>query len=181
MTHQPIPIPISSQVLKPSLSKPISRKEWELVEAYYLEKANKIHIPEDPKPFDITSINSQLEQLYHEARLDYYYAKGAFDNLEGAYRKLKRALYPIVKQGKNAEERDHLLQDHLMATKLDELDANILRSLGILPVPRTIYVMHESYKDRVDFLQAVLDLIRDKTGRLITDSGAMKIESSLRV
>lgn len=165
---------------KPDLSKPITKKDWELVEQYYLEKANAIHIPEDPKPDHIMAINSQLEQLYHEARLDYYYANRAFGSIESAYRKLKRALYPIVKDGKNAEHREHLLQEHLMATTLDKLDPKVLNALGITPVPRSVYTLYENYKERVEFLQTVLDLVKDKSGRLITDSGAMKIESNLR-
>ena len=162
---------------KPTLSKPISKKEWEQLELYYLEKINTIHIPEDPKPSDLLSINAKLEQLYHEARLDIYYAKRSFEHIESAYRKLKRALFPLVKAGKNVEERDHLLQNYLMSTKLDQIEEHILQSLGLPKVPATIYSIYDVYKERVDFLQTVLDLIADKTARLITDSGAMKIET----
>ena len=165
------------KMTKPTLSKPISKKEWEQLELYYLEKINTIHIPEDPKPSDLLSINAKLEQLYHEARLDIYYAKRSFEHIESAYRKLKRALFPLVKTGKNTEERDHLLQNYLMSTKLDQIEEHILQSLGLPKVPATIYSIYDVYKERVDFLQTVLDLIADKTARLITDSGAMKIET----
>lgn len=167
------------ELTKPDLSKPISNNDWKLVEEYYQRELGNIHIPEDPKPFDITSINSKLERLYHEARYDYLRMSRAYESIESAYRKLKRALYPLVKTGKNAEERDHLLQEHLMVTTLDKIEPAILKALGLPSVATTVYVLYEAYKDRVDFMKATLDILSDKTGRLITDSGAMKIESRL--
>lgn len=165
--------------IKPDLTKPITKKEWEQVEQYYVQELGQIHIPEDPKPHDILSINAKLEKLYHEARLDFLYVSRAFENIESSYRKLKRALYPLVKNGKNSDERDHLLQDYLMQTTLDQIDPHITQALGLPQLPTTIYVVYETHKERVEFMKAVLDLIADKTARLITDSGAMKIESKL--
>jgi hypothetical protein len=167
------------ELIKPDLSKPITKSDWLLVEEYYHKELGNISIPEDPKPYDITAINSKLEKLYHEARYDYLRISRAYENVESAYRKLKRALYPLVKTGKNAEEREHLLQEHLMATSIDKLEPAIIKSLGIPSSPVSIYVLYEGYKDRVDFMKATLDILSDKTGRLITDSGAMKIESRL--
>lgn len=167
------------EIIKPDLSRPITKNDWAIVEEYYQKELGKVYIPDDPKPFDITSINSKLDRLYHEARYDYLRMHRAYENIESAYRKLKRALYPLVKTGKNAEERDHLLQEYLMITTIDKLDATIVKVLGIPNAPVSIYVLYEGYKDRVDFMKATLDIISDKTGRLITDSGAMKIESRL--
>jgi hypothetical protein len=170
---------MASSLFKPDMSKPITRKDWELVELYYIDSINSIHLPEDPKPYDITSLNSYLEALYHEVRLDFFYANRAFNNIENAYRKLKRALWPMVKAGKNQDERDHVMQNYLLQTTLDLLDANVVASLGLPHIAVTVYTLFDSYKERTEFLKAVLDLISDKTSRLITDSGAMKIESSL--
>jgi hypothetical protein len=165
--------------VKPDLSVPITKNDWVQVEAYYIQEIGAINIPEDPKPFDITSVNSRLEKLYHEARYDYLYMSRAYDNIDSAYRKLKRALWPLVKAGKNAEERDHLLQSHLLLTTLDKIEPEIVKALGLPNIAVSIYTIYEGYKERVDFMKATLDIISDKTGRLITDSGAMKIESRL--
>lgn len=165
---------------KPDLFQPnFTSGQWTLVEDYYRENLDKIHIPDDPKPYDITSINSQLEKLYHEARFDYLEVCKKFDSVSNAYKKLKRALYPLAKSGKNAEEREHLLQDYLMITTLDKIDPVITKALGLPTTPVSIYIIYEGYKNRVDFMKSVLDIISDKTSRLITDSGAMKIESRL--
>lgn len=164
---------------KPDISRHVTSVIWGEVEEYYRDSVNRIHIPEDPKPFDITRINSQLESLYHEARLDYYYTVKASERVSQGYKMLKRSLWPIVKAGKNAEERDHLMQEYLMLTTLDKIDPGVVSAMGLPPVPATIYMLYDAYKERSDYMKAVLDIISDKTSRLITDSGAMKIESML--
>lgn len=165
--------------LKPDISKQINSAIWLQVEDYYRDQIDRIHIPDDPKPNDITQINAALERLYHEARLDYLYTQKAFDRVDRGYKMLKRALWPIAKVGKNVEERDHLLQDHLMNTPMDQLPANAISNLGLPVLPVNIYLIYETYKERMDYMKAILDIISDKTSRLITDSGAMKIESML--
>lgn len=171
MTIQPI--------VKPDTSKPVSKNDWLLVEEYYLSIINRVNIPQDPTPYNITDINSRLDRLYHEARLDYYYTSRAFESIASAYKKIKRALYPLVKGGKNVEEREYMLQDYLTQTTLDKLEPAMLKSFGLPSAPVNVYTVYESYKERMDFMKALLDIISDKTGRLITDSGAMKIESRL--
>lgn len=177
MTEQQAPY--VSALHKPDLSKPITQSDWNQLEQYYIGLINPVHIPEDPKPFDITSINSKLEKVYHEARLDYYYTSRSFEKIESSYRKLKRALWPITKGGKNAEEREHLLQNHLMVTTLDQIDAGIRQALGLPNTPVSIYALYDVYRERMDFMKTILDMVADKTSRLITDSGAMKIESQM--
>lgn len=168
-----------SEAHKPDMSKPITNAMWQVIEQYYITEIDKIHIPEDPKPFDITSINSQLERVFHEARLDYFYANKAFGKVQDAYKKLKRAMYQSVKAGKNEAEREHLYQELFMSLTLDKLQPDIRDALGLPNIPTSIYTVYEGSKDRVDFLKTILDLISDKSGRLITDSGAMKIENNL--
>lgn len=164
---------------KPDISRQINSQLWYEVETYYQHKIGLIHIPEDPKPFDITRINSNLEALYHEARLDFYYTSKSFERISDAYKKLKRSLWPIVKGGKNEAERDHLMQEYLLQTTLDKLSPAVIQSLGLPAAPVNVYVMYDTYKERMDYMKAVMDIISDKTSRLITDSGAMKIESML--
>lgn len=171
---------------KPDLSRPVTKDQWEVLEQYYIQLLDVVHIPEDPKPQDILSLNAKLEDAYHQARLDFYYTSRAFEKIESGYRKIKRALQPIAgknsdgTKAKNAEEREHNLQHYLMQTTLDQLDQGILTALGIPPAKSTIYALYDLYKERVDFMKTVLDLINDKTSRLITDSGAMKIETKFK-
>lgn len=147
--------------------KPMKQVDWEQVEDYYTERVNEIELPEDIDPQDLIDLNQQLSKLYTQARFDYMYLKRQFEKIKRQLKRAEKQAYMAIKSiGKNEKEREGLINKYLEDNKM-------------FGYPVTMFDAVDIYEDRVYFMEAVLDDIKDKSGRLISDNGALKLDAEL--
>lgn len=145
--------------------KPMKKEDWELVEDYYVEEVNQIHLPEDIDPSDLIDLNQRLSKLYTKARFDYMYIKRQYEKIKRQLKRAEKQAYMAVKAlGKNEKEREGLINKYLEDNKM-------------FGYPVTMFDALDIYEERAFFMEAVLDDIKDKSGRLISDNGALKLDA----
>ena len=147
--------------------KPMKKEEWDKVEDYYVETVNDIEIPYDIDPQDLIDLNHKLSKLYTKARFDYMYIKRQYEKIKRQLKRAEKQAYMAVKAlGKNDKEREGLINKYI-------------EDNNMFGYPVTMYDAYDIYEDRAFFMEAVLDDIRDKSGRLISNNGALKLDSEL--
>lgn len=146
---------------------PMKSTEWEEIEDYYADKANDIVVPEDIDAQDLIDLNHKLSKLYTEARFDYMYIKRQLEKLKRQMKRAEKQAYMAVKDlGKNDKEREGLINKYLEDNK-------------VFGYPVSMYDALDIYEGRAFYMEAVLDDIKDKTGRIISDNGALKLDAEL--
>jgi uncharacterized protein YozE (UPF0346 family) len=147
--------------------RPMSKDDWEEIEQWYVDAVNSIVIPEDIDPEDLIQLNYQLSKLYTKARFDYMYIKRQYEKLKRQMKRAEKQAYLAVKNlGKNDKERESLICKYLEDNKLYGYPVNMYDAIDI-------------YEERALFMEAVLDDIKDKSGRLISNNGALKLDAEL--
>lgn len=145
----------------------ITQKEWKTVKEGYTTWLEGIQIPRDVTATDIKTLNHQLDQIYTEARVNYTYLEFQYDKFLRMYKHAKETVYLSVKdQGKTEKERSALVYDYIEQYALPGMPK---------PLPELLEIIEERYL----FFRGLIDIIKDKSSRLITDSSALKLESQL--
>lgn len=148
--------------------KPMKKQDWEEIEDYYSEAVSDIQIPEDVDANDLIQLNYELSLLFTKARFDYMYIKRHYEKLKRQMKRAEKQAYMAIKDmGKNDKERDGLINKYLEDNPM-------------FGYPITMYDAIDIYEERAFFMEAVLDDIKDKSGRLISDNGALKLDVELQ-
>lgn len=143
-----------------------TREEWQRVSNNYAERLRSIEIPEDASPAAIMQLQAALDALHTESQLDYARLKGEADKLKSMVKRLKTAYYLEVKdQGKTEKEREALAQK-LISERHPYAEMDIMEALELI-------------EEEATFMQTVTDMIQEKTRRLITILGSLKLEQSI--
>lgn len=147
----------------------MTQKEWETKEKFYTNQlaSKDLVLPIDPTSSDLTAIEAKIDELYSQARLDLAHCKRQFENIERKFKAAHKETYLIVKdQGKTEKEKEALAVSYLKNNALDGMSI-------------TIYQAFDIAEYRLLFIDAVVDILKEKHARCITDSGLMKLEVSL--
>lgn len=143
-----------------------SNTEWLAVSSDYSNSLRDLVIPADPTPSAILELQSRIDQLSTAARLDYARLKAELDGLRQLYKVLSRAYYLDFKdQGRTEKEREALIQRHIMEHH-QHGDSDLITAITVL-------------EEQVFFMQTVVDILNDKSKRLITHLGSLKLEQSI--
>ncbi|MCX7610317.1 MAG: hypothetical protein N2043_01860 [Ignavibacterium sp.] len=145
----------------------ITTQEWLEVKQNYTKWIESIEIPLDPTTTDIKRINHELDEIYTEVRIHYAYLEYQYEKYMRMYKHAKTSLYLTFKEsGKTEKEREALIYDFLEKN----------------PLPGTkipITVIIEMIEERYLFFKALIDIIKEKSAKMITDSAALKLETNV--
>lgn len=148
--------------------KPMKSIEWEEIEDAYADAVNSIYVPEDVDGQDLVGLNSQLSELFTKARFDYMYLKRQLEKIKRQLKRAEKQAYMSVKNlGKNDKEREGLINKYLEDNPM-------------YGYPINLYDAYDIMEERAFFMEAVLDDIKDKSGRIISDNGALKLDVELQ-
>ena len=160
-------VTLKTSVKKPDTSKALNATAWAQLEQYYTELITQIHVPEDPDTNDIKFIVAALDSVYAEARLDLAKARRGHDRIERKYKLAMKEAYLAVKDaGKTEKDKEALAVAYIRTTKLDA---------DPMPVTDMLDIAEERYL----FMQAVVDVLNDKSGKCITENGLLRIDVEL--
>lgn len=149
------------------IRKPMSASEWRKLEDYYISELQAIAIPEDASTVELREINARLSRLYSQARFDYAFVKRQYERVKRQLKRAEREAYLAVKDsGKNEKEREALVQKYLEENKLYGYPVNLYDALDIC-------------EERVLFLEAVMDELKDRHERMITLNALLKLEQGI--
>lgn len=163
-------------------ARTFTRSEWEKIEEWLIEEINKIVIPDRVTPEIIQQLNAQIDKLTVPVMWLYALTKRNYESLTMDRKNAERQVYLLVKDeigpdgkptGKKRTEKEteaHITQ-YLNTTPLQKADGTSM--------PAPIYVMEKSAMERFVFMQAVVDMLKQKSDKLITDLGAIKVEAQV--
>lgn len=147
----------------------IKDSEWSEFEDYYIEKVNEIEVPEDLEARDILIINSEIDEVYAEARFDYGFAKAQLQRWEQKLSNAKKSSKLIFKKGagQTNEDRDALI--------ITFLESNTLKG-----DPEPLFVLVDRWSERALFMEAVVDNLLKKSDKMVNGNGALKLDAQGR-
>ena len=144
------------------MSRP-SIKDWEAYQSYFDKELSSIIIPEEIETHVVKHLTYRLNKLYDEVFFEFTRHKSLYENIDDLVDEVK---YRNMK-GSNAEDRKKNAYDSV---------ANYVNPKG---VSYNLFEYRRQYREKYNFLKAVIDSINSKKSSLITDSGVLKIEASL--
>ncbi|MNQ62233.1 hypothetical protein D3C85_765720 [compost metagenome] len=147
------------------LRKGMTGQQWQEVEDYYIEETSAIEIPDDLNPATLAGLNADVAKLFTQARFDYAFIKRQYEKIKRQFKRAEKQAYMAIKDmGKNDKEREGLINKYLEDNK-------------VFNHPVTIYDAVDIYEDRVLFMEAVIDDIREKGNRIVTFNAALKLDA----
>lgn len=151
-----------------------SKAEWEQVEAYLTEQLNNIVIPEDITPADIKRLNAQIDRLSAPVMRLFAMTKRAYEGITMDRKNAEKQVYMLVRDvtDENGKPTGKKRTEAEIAAAITEY----LNQTPINGYPQPIYVMEKAAMERYVFMQAVVDTLKQKGEKLITDLGAIKLE-----
>lgn len=150
------------------IRKPMKQSDWEVIEEYYFDAVADIQIPADIDASDLMRISSELSAVFTYARFDYMYVKRQYEKIKRQMKRAEKQAYMAIKNlGKNDKEREGLINKYLEDNNL-------------FGYPVTMYDAVDIYEERAFFMEAVLDDLKDKSAKLITGNGALKLDVELQ-
>lgn len=150
--------------------------EWQVKQDYYEKTVLGINIPPDLDPANIIRLHSELDKISAKARFELSKAKAAHDRIKLRLKLAERFAYkkcaeiesdpsiPKEQKPKNDKQRDAWTVDYLTNNPLQGMQLNIYKAMEI-------------YIERYEFMQAVVDSLKEKSDRLITGLGCLKLDS----
>lgn len=180
--------------------------EWATRENEYVTAINQIELPDGIDTSSIKFLESEMDHIYTKAALDYAYINRKYQRLERSRKALEKELFLLIKsqtiQGlKTVDEIGGAVsmitkvipaQDVLQQKPIDpQLITYTLCNLMNVPLPSTctyvpsvpqkqsliqaIYIVEE----RLLFLDQIIDILKTKHEKLITDTGILKLEAGI--
>lgn len=150
-------------------------QEWTAREQEYAQSVNSISIPGNPDTKDIMNLNSAIDQVYTIAKIECAVYERLYDKFDRKRKNSEIEVYTIIKSNLpkdangNPEKKTETEMKALGMTYLNNtpVDANN---------GYTIYNLLEMAEDRYVYMKAIVDLLKDKSDKLITDTGTLKLE-----
>lgn len=147
--------------------------EWAIREKEYSDSIDSIVFPFDPDDVDITNLNAMIDQCYSIAKIEQAIYTRLYEKMHLKRKNSEIEAYLIVKRTQPKDANGN-------APKITEgeMKALVVEYLGHTPVDTTqftIYQLEEMAQDRRIYMDAILDILRQKSDKLITNSGALKL------
>lgn len=162
-----------TEYTKPDIRLCEDGKPWKRFERYYQNAVRDIVVPHDLDARGITDINSQIDEVFTEARFDYAFAKSKYDHFERKYMLAQKQgsltfrAYDPKSPKLTAEDRKALMMTHL--------DTHPLPGMK-----EPITTLIDRWEQRKTFMDAVIATLKSKQEMMITGNGALKLEAQGR-
>lgn len=143
-------------------------KDWEAREEEYINVIGSLVTPFEPDEKDICSLNAAIDQVYSIAKIEQAVYTRLYERMYQKRKNSESHVYLIVKKNippdkKTTESEIKALGiEFLLNEKVDNGNYNI-------------YELVDMAMDRKCFMDGVIDTLKQKSDKLITDSGALKL------
>lgn len=137
--------------------------EWEEYKRYFDRRLTEAKIPSEIAPHEIKHITSILNEIYDEIFFDFAHYKSLYENIDDLIDETRSRNL----EGGNSEQRRKKGYD--AAGEFQRTNGEVVN----------LFDLRRRYRERFNFLKAVLDSVQTKKSSLIVDSAALKIEASL--
>jgi hypothetical protein len=144
-------------MLKPHIN------DWEDYKKYFNNRLAEVKIPSEIAPHEIKHITSVLNDIYDEVFFDFAHYKSLYENVDDLIDEIRSR--NLV--GSNSEHRRKNGYD--AAGEFQKSDGERVN----------LFELRRRYRERFNFLKAIMDSVQSKKSSLIVDSAALKIEASL--
>ncbi|AOQ24574.1 hypothetical protein MTAT_19170 [Moorella thermoacetica] len=136
---------------------------------YYAEKVAAIHIPAQITESHIKNLNAIIDDIYTEAAFDAVMA-------ENEYEDIRRKLNVVLKdyyEGHNEQARTAAAYQFAQnyPIKFDD-DGNPLEFVNL-------FELESLWRRRATYMETILNILQQKSNRLINDLGVLKIEGQV--
>ena len=142
--------------------------EWAQREEEYVKAINSIQIPFDPDEKDICALNAAIDQVYTIAKIEQAIWARTYDKMYQRRKKSEAEVYLIVKRGVAPGQK-------VTEAEMKGLGIEYLNSNKVDNTTYTIYQMVDMATDRKTFMDGVVDILKSKSDKMITASGALKL------
>lgn len=153
--------------LSPMKSK-YTQQEWAEREQEYVDVIGTLVTPYEPDDKDICALNAAIDQVYSIAKIE-----------QAVYTRMYEKMY---QRRKNSEAHVYLLVKKTLPpdkktteSEMKALGVEFLKNEGVDGSKYNIYEMVDMAMDRKCFMDGVIDILKQKSDKLITDSGALKL------
>lgn len=151
--------------------------EWQQREQEYMNSVNSINIPFEPDDVDLTNINAMIDQVYSIAKIETAIYTRLYEKFYRRRKNSETEVYVIVKR--NIPKDAHGNPQKKTEAEIKALGIEYLTTAKVDQTNYNIYQMLEMAEDRRVFMDAVIDILKQKSDKLITDSGALKMAIQL--
>ena len=157
--------------MKPSYNT----QQWEDREKEYIEAINSIIIPYEPDDVDITAINAAIDQIYTIAKIEQAIYSRQYDKQYQIRKNSETEVYMIIKNNPPLDANGNPLK----MTEA-EMKARGVQFLNTNPAPNqntkyNVFQLESMAADRKTFMDSVVDILKSKSEKMITASGALKL------
>jgi len=167
-------IPITSILSK------YTPQEWAAREYEYAMSVNSISIPSNPDTKDIMNLNSMIDQVYSIAKIECAIYERLYDKFDRRRKNSEIEVYTIVKQMLPVDANGN--PEKKTETEMKALGMHYLNNTPVDKTGQstyTIYQLLEMAEERYVYMKAIIDLLKDKSDKLITDTGSLKMETKI--
>lgn len=142
--------------------------EWQQREEEYIQCVNSITIPFEPDEKDICALNAAIDQVYTIAKIEQAIWSRLYDQMYQRRKNHEAEVYLIVKRNIAAGQKS--TEAELKALGVEYLNTNKVDNTNF-----TIYEMVDMALNRKTFMDGVVDILKTKSDKMITASGALKL------
>lgn len=157
----------------PDMKTKYTTDEWKIREQEYMDSLNSISIPFDPDDADIMALNSMIDQVYSVAKIEQAIYKRLYEKYYRQRKNYETEVYIIVKRNLPVDANGN--PEKKTEAEMKGLGIEYLKNKLIDNSNYSIYQMVDLLEDRMIFMDAVVDILKNKSDKLITDSGALKL------
>ena len=142
--------------------------EWAQREEEYIKCIQGLEIPFEPDEKDICMINAAIDQIYSIAKIEQAVYSRLYEKMYQRRKNSEAEVYLIVKRNIPAGQKT--TEAEMKAAGIEYLNTHKVDNTNF-----TIYQMVDMALDRKTFMDGVVDILKTKSDKMITASGALKL------
>lgn len=157
----------------PPMKQKYSVTDWQKREQEYIDSVNSIAIPYEPDDTDITSINAMIDSVYTIAKVEQAIYSRLYDRNHQRRKNSEVEVYLISKRGLPLDTNGN--PQKTTESELKALGVEFLKNNKVDSTSYNVYELESLAADRKVFMDSIVDILKSKSDKLITDSGALKL------
>ena len=142
--------------------------EWAQREEEYVKCIQSLEIPFEPDDKDICALNAAIDQVYSIAKIEQAIYTRLYDKMYQRRKNSETEVYLIVKRGIQAGQK--VTEAEMKGLGVEYLTTNTVDNSSY-----NIYQMVDMALGRKTFMDSVVDILKTKSDKMITASGALKL------
>lgn len=157
----------------PPMKQKYTSAEWQQREQEYIESVNSIVIPYEPDDVDITSINAMVDSVYTVAKVEQAIYSRLYDRNHQRRKNSETEVYLISKRGLPLDANGN--PQKTTEAEFKAMGVEFLKNNKVDNTSYNVYDLESLAADRRIFMDSIVDILKSKSDKLITDSGALKL------